>query len=86
MITNISLIILRWPVQFSQIVTVLLLHRGPTDVEDDRPPHPKMARAISASGLCVSIVTFHALKCWLFACKLTYKVHMNGCVPRIYGK
>ena len=38
-------------------------HRGPTDVEDDRPPHPKMARAVSASGLHGSIVTFHAVKC-----------------------
>ena len=38
-------------------------HRGPTDVEDDRPPHPKMARAVSASGICGSIVTFHAVKC-----------------------
>ena len=59
--------------------------RGPTDVEDDRPPHPKMARAVSASGLYASIVTFHALKCWLFACKLTYKVHMNSCECCIDG-
>ena len=46
-------------------------HRGPTDVEDDRPPHPKMARAVSASGLYASIVTFHTVKCWLYACDLT---------------
>ena len=26
-------------------------HHGPTDVVDDRPPHPKTARAVSASGL-----------------------------------
>ena len=38
----------------------MYLHRGPTDVEDDRPPHPKMARAVSASRLYASIVTFHA--------------------------
>ena len=46
-------------------------HRGPTDVEDDRPPHPKMARAVSASGLYGSIVTFHAVKYLLYACELT---------------
>ena len=46
-------------------------HRGPTDVEDDRPPHPKMARAVSASGLNASILTFHTVKCWLYACELT---------------
>ena len=52
---------------------VKTLHHGPTDVEDDRPPHPKMARAVSVSGLYGSIVNFHAVKCWLFACELTYK-------------
>ena len=62
------------------------LHRGPTDVEDDRPPHPKMARAVPASGLYASIVTFHALKCWLIACELTYTVYMNSCECCIYGK
>ena len=61
-------------------------HRGPTDVEDDRPPCPKMARGVSASELCASIVTFHALRCWLFACELTYKVRMNSCECCIYGK
>ena len=61
-------------------------HRGPTDVEYDRPPHPKMARAVSASGLYASIVNLHALKCWLFVCELTYKVHMNSCECCIYGK
>ena len=48
-----------------------LFHRGPTDVEDDRPPHPKMARVVSASGLYGSIVAFHAVKFWVYACKLT---------------
>ena len=48
-----------------------MYHRGPTDVEDDRPPHPMMARAVSASGLYGLIVTFHAVKCWLYACELT---------------
>ena len=62
------------------------MHHGPTDVEYDRPPHPKMARAVSASGLYASIVNLHALKCWLFACELTYKVHMNSCECCIYGK
>ena len=53
-------------------------HCGPTDVEDDRPPHPMMARAVSASGLYGSIVTFHAVKCWIYAWELTNYVHMNS--------
>ena len=65
---------------------VLPSHRGPTDVEDDRPPHPKMARAVSASGLYDSIVTVHAVKCWLFAREPTYKVRMNSWGCCFYGK
>ena len=58
-------------IQENVIELVLSIHRGPTDMEDDRPLHPKMARAVSASGLYASIVTFHAVKCWLCACDLT---------------
>ena len=57
----------------SRQVGTQLPHRGPTDVEDDRPPHPKMARAVSASRLYASIVSFHAVK-MLIVCMRTDKL------------